>query len=396
MALRKLVVVLGWLMFAPSAFAATYYLEGPPLVEKADATALAASASGQGHEGRVVRRFRQGAGWEYIVLVDGFADEEAARVAAAAIAGSSGRVIGVFESDGGQAKRIGEGAPKGATAAPPPNIDVVAAEPVPPPPTPPKAVKEKRASKAEVIPPAEDAAKIDDPVPGDDPAVATILARAVTAHGGATGGKAAIDAAPSFKFEYRRVVPAGPTVHHVYVERGLDVYLQVDVESGEGVSSRSGIVGGKAWLSKTAAPATIEDLAQTQEVLAKFSPVAVLSFPLGFSEAAVERREFQDMARNGTTTIDGVVCDVLRYAGDRISAPMVLAIDQADGRVRRATFKSDGGDLTHEFSEWHDLGGGVVVPYRVRTWRGSELVDDVQVISLDLTPRIDEAWFRTP
>jgi hypothetical protein len=64
--------------------------------------------------------------------------------------------------------------------------------------------------------------------------------------------------------------------------------------------------------------------------------------------------------------------------------------------VRQVVFAGDAGDLRHEFDDYRELDVGLVIPHRLRTYRGAELVDDVEVTEFDLAPRLPEAWFQIP
>jgi hypothetical protein len=342
------------LMFAPSAWAGTFYLEAPAVPEKADATALAEAAQGQGQASRVVRRYRKGAGWEYVVVIEGFADQAAATAAAGALAGKTGKPITVFETMGDEARAVSVEAPAAA------------------------------------------ASSADDERTPEQIAAGRILEAAVKAHGGAPGGLAVVQKAEAVKFEFRRTVPGGPTVKHVYAERGSDRFLEVVIEKGTGTSSKSGVAQGKGWLAAGSAQATLQDTAQTATELDRFAPEAVLAFPLGFASAVTERKEFQSLVPAGGEQVDGEACEVLRYDGGRAGTPLTLYVGDGDHRVRKVVFGSDAGDVIHEFSDWKELAPGVVLPRRIRTWRGTELIDDVEVLGIDLHPKLPDDWFRAP
>lgn len=334
------------LLLSAPAWADTFHLEGPPATEKSAAMALAKSAEEVGLQARVVRRFRQGAGWEYVALVEGFTERSAADTAAVKLADATGASVSVFEGDPGQAKKV-------RTAGPPPDLT-----------------------------PEEQ--------------IAAVMAAAVKAHGGVEGGAAGLAAAKSVRFEYRRTVPGGLVAKHVWAVRGRDLYLDVVIESGDATSSRSGIVGEQAWLAVSGGTPGPEDLERTREALERFSPARVLGFPLEFASAVQDRPEFQDLELDGTVEIGGRQCDVLRHTGGRSTAPLALAIDVQDHRVRRVTLGSDAGDLTHEFSDWREVRAGLVVPGRVRTWRDAELVDEIELIDLSVDGALPDEWFVPP
>jgi hypothetical protein len=341
------------LLFAPSAWAGAFYLEAPAVAEKADATAVAEAAQAQGQAARVVRRYRKGAGWEYVAVIEGFADQSAATAAAGALAGKTGKPITVFETLGEEARAVSVEAPASAASA-------------------------------------------DEERTPEQIAASRILEAAVKAHGGAPGGLAVVQKAEAVKFEFRRTVPGGPTVKHVYAERGSDRFLEVVIEKGTGTSSKSGVAQGKGWLAVGTGAATLQDSGQTASELDRFAPEAVLAFPLGFASAVAERKEFQSLVPAADEQVDGQACDVLRYDGGRAGTPLTLYVDEGDHRIRKVVFGSDAGDVIHEFSDWKELAPGVVLPRRIRTWRGAELIDEVEVLGIDLHPKLPDDWFRAP
>jgi hypothetical protein len=389
--LRRWIVLIG-LAVGSRAFAASYYVEAAPSGDKAAADAAAAAASTADHPARVVRRYNAGHGWEYLVMVEGFADQPSAEAAATRVAAAIGQTVTVFKTDGADAQVVADNSPAApaAAAAPPAAPEPASAAPVAAPPpaaAAEPAAKGHKGDRAAALPPVDD-------VTARREQAAALLAAAVDAHGGADGGLPRVQAADNVLFRYRRLVPGGPTVLQTYAERGADRYLDVVIESGEGTASRSGVVGGKAWLSQAGAGAVTEDLAQTTEQLDRFSPEKVLSFPLGFARSAADRREFQSLEADGTTTVDGLACDVLRFPGDGAVPPMAMAIATTDHRVRRITFASDAGNVTHEFSDWREAAPGVVVPFHVRTWRDATLIDEIVIVDLDLRARLPDDWFR--
>jgi hypothetical protein len=366
------------------ALAGGYYLESAAVQDKDLATAMVGAASGQGLTARVVRRYRPGAGWQYVMLVEGFTDQGAAASAAQSLAAGTGTTIGLFEAEGGQARRIGEsvhssvGEQTHAAAAEAPPEGLVAstvAVPVVAPVEPQVALPDASARRAT----AE---------------VAGILSRAVRAHGGVTGGLSALQAADAVLFRYRRTLPDGSVVRHSYARRGADVFLDVVIEEGPGASSRSGISGEMAWLSLGDSAAVPQDLERTREVLDRFAPERVLSFALGFAQAVEDRRELQNLTLVGQSDLGGETCHILRYGGDQASGPLAIAVDVDRSTIRRVTFASDAGDLTLEYTDY-GTEAGFVAPHRVRTWRGETLVDDVEVLEMSLAPRLQEAWFPT-
>lgn len=390
---------IGWalLLLVSRAWAGTYWLETEPAVDRTSATALATSAGTDGHDGRVIRRFRAGAGWEYVVVVEGFADERSAQTAATVVANQVHQPISVFIAEGADARRVAVARPDGSAAAEPaPTPDPAPdarpepkTEPAPAavetPPSPPVKGFGKASSRTAEKTPAPVVAAVPTPVSAD-----ALVARAATALGGAAGGLDAVSKAPNVLFEFRRVVPNGPTARQTFARRGADVYLDVVIESGTGASSRSGIVGASAWLAQDGATST-EDLDRAREVLGTFAPERVLAFPLGFS-AAVGRGDLAGLVPGADVTVAGHACHVAQDPAGGVT----LAIDAADDVVRRVVFDAGDGMMTYEFDAYKTVSPGVIVPFRVKTWRGDVLVDDVEVLKFDPSAHLDESWFRAP
>ena len=358
--------LLMWLAVATSWASEEFYWEGPALGSRAEATSMARECAEEGFRCRVVRRFHHGLGWEFVMLVEGFASAEDASEAASVVADRVGRGMSIYGIQGSEAQAV--------EPLPDDSLDRVE-EPAP-------------AMRPPTSEPTVDATP-EGPVDAQD-----LLKAAVRAHGGVLGGMDMVVAAEALLFRFRRHVPDGPVAAHSYARRGEDLYLEVTVERGDGLSSRSGVRGEEAWLETS--HMTREDPLRTRETIERFAPEQILSFPLEFARAAEKRRELQLTFLDGTEDIDGDLCDVLRYGGDRVSSPMALAIEQKTGWVRRVVFEGDAGNLRHEYDDYRELEAGLVVPYRLRTYLAGVLVDDVEVSELDLAPRLPEAWFQLP
>lgn len=339
-----LAAVLVWL--SSSAFAAPFYVEGPPSVDKAAATEQARAAKSAGYDARVVRRYEKGMGWRYVVVVEGIPDQAGANEAAGKLDDVLGSVA-VYELDDGAARPVEIAATVEAPAAPVSDADALA-----------------------------------------------LLTRAIEAHGGPDGGRAVLAGAAAVKFEFRRTLPDGLVARHVYARRGADVYAEVRIEEGKGVSSRAGIAGGQAWLAPDGQAAAAQDRERTAEQIGLFAPEQVLAFALGFGPAATERRELRAMTRAGAEDVGGDTCQVLRFAGDGDVAALGLWIEKGKGWVRRVEFASPDGDLVVEYSDWRVIADGLVVPGRMVTERGGVRVDDVEIIGLSVNPRLPDDWFR--
>lgn len=342
--MRWLAVALGCLL-STTAWAGAVWLESPPTADKAEATSLQAKASGLGLEARVVRRYRASVGWEYVVVVEGFTETKPAREAAAKLASASGRAVSIFEAEGDGAKVLGS----------------AEAEPAKP------AMLDDAAGAAQA---------------------AALLQRAVAAHG---AGAALVERADTVRFEFRRKVPDGPVAKHVFGRREADLYVQVDIERGTGVGSVLRLVADKATL-QAGGTTSQEDLGEARVMAGRFAPETVVAFALEFGRAAGARHEFDDLRPAGERDVVGTRCAVLARTGDKALPPLELAVDPQSGLVMQVVNGKGASRVVHEFTDYKTL-DGVVVPTRIRAWRGDKLIDEVEVLELDLGTRLPEAWF---
>ena len=91
--------ILVLLMWALPATAASYFLEISEHPSKEDAEAAVLEHGPDGERMRVARRYVRGAGWRYVVRMDGFADRDSA-VGAAQNYAATDRTILVYEGAG--------------------------------------------------------------------------------------------------------------------------------------------------------------------------------------------------------------------------------------------------------------------------------------------------------
>jgi hypothetical protein len=366
--LRASIGFVAWLWAMP-AYGADYFLETGAVASRDGASEVQRVASDKGYSARVVRRYNPGVGWEYVVRVEGFASADVAVKAAGELGNSTGQALSMFYSDGDEVQAMA--LPPGATPR-----DAKPTKPG----KPTKGNIKETLSVAPTLSTAE---------------VTATLERAKTAMGGPKAGIAKYDTAENVLFSYRRLVPDGPVVKHSWARRGDDRYLDVQVERGDGTSSRTVILSGKAWLSIRGGAPESQEAARAREVLERFAPDMVLAFPLGFAQAAAERSEFRQLSAAGTQDVGGAPCVLLRYAGDRSSRPVILYVDEKTALVRRVVFGSEAGDLVHEFSDYRTV-DGVVLPHRLKSWRSDQLVDEIEILDFDLDPKLSDAWFVTP
>lgn len=325
----------------------SFYVEGPYVETRADASAMAHAAGDLGHRAKVVRRFAQGEGWRFILRLEGFEDQAAAEAAATEVARAIGRGLVVYAVDSGDARRVQEIVAGPSDVAPAPQVE------------------------------------------GDQDAAA-LVQRAVAAHGGETHP---VRTAERVLFRFRRRLPDGMVVLHTVARRGQDVYVEVDVEEGAGADSRTWLLTDSAYLSVASAAAEPKDAVWAREQLARFLPESVLALPLGFGVATRERPEMQLLYADGVAVVDGAACHRLRYDGDRVTGPLALYLDTTTLLIRGV---ASAAGTEQVFGDYRDVAPGAVAPFRMRVFRGDQAVDDVEVLDLDLDPDLRDTWFQAP
>ena len=154
--------------------AAEFYLESPPMTTRSEALGVQQLAIDEGLEARVVRRYAHGAGWEYVVVVEGLESREAAEEHAESIAGKGGRGITVYRREGTDGVRVGD-VESGAGALTDAGLD----------PTAPAIVA---------------------PDIGELPSADEVLQHAIRAVGGRTGGIDRVASNDHLRFSYERTV----------------------------------------------------------------------------------------------------------------------------------------------------------------------------------------------
>jgi hypothetical protein len=333
------------------ATAADFYLEAGPYTTRAEASAAADSLKGD-RSVRVVRRFRSGAGWEFIVRVGGFDDEDAMRSYAGK---SSAFHFASFERVGTSWRRL-DGAPPDAAPTENELVDV----------------------------------------PGQTLRTPALLRAAVKAHGGREGGVSILELAPTVVFDYERTVAreGGRTVaEHHYTRMGDAVRLDIDVTKGTGVDSSTILAPDRrAWVS-TDATSIARDPERTAEVLARFSPEGLLAVPLGIPHDMETAGPWRLLAP--TARIDGKrVIARAEAPGDRGLLSAEFGLD--DHRLRRLDWMLDTGPITYVFDDYRTIGEGLVVPFRYEVLRDGAVIESMKVDRLELGNALPADTFAIP
>lgn len=232
---------------------AGFTLESAVTSDKAAANAVNKQAKDLGHRGRVVRRFREGEGWEYLVRWT-FEERKAAEDAL------------VVLMPLGELELLGEdGAP-----APAPQVDEAPPEP-----------------------------------PGRD-----WLGEAASAHGDVVSVLAESD---SVRVVFTRQMPDGRKARHTYVRRGTDQAVDIEPVEGDVVASRTVTAGDVAWLEQEGKKSR-QDLQRTRETLEKFALPGLAPLVLGLGQARKAHPSLADLREVGTVRLQDVVCTVVETA----------------------------------------------------------------------------------
>jgi hypothetical protein len=320
-----------------------YLVESAPHESRAEAESVLASFPAT-PPARVVRRFRAGAGWEFFVRVEGFASEaELARYAAPEGAEKLVR-------DGTETRRLA-GAP------------VVAA-----------------------------------PVHAEDPEslrTPALLRSAIKAHGGKDGGRAVIEAAPSIAFEYTRTIArtGGHTIaRHTFLREGPAIRLEVDVTDGPGVDSVTVLTAtGQGWAA-SGGDEMARDGERTAEVLARFSPEALLAVPLGIPDDMETAGPWKDLEATARVDGDRIVAEA------REGAPAVGIVAARFGREDRLLHELDwaleSGRVSYVFDDYRAVADGLVVPFSFEMRRDGAVVETMRVARLEVGADLPDELFR--
>jgi hypothetical protein len=339
-------VLAAWL-----ATAADYYLEAGPYTTRAEASAAADALKGPSPV-RVVRRFRAGAGWEFVVRVGGFDDEAEMR---SYVNKAEGTRFASFERVGNSWRRL-DGPPESAA----PSAEELVA------------------------------------VPGKTLRTPALLRAAVKAHGGRDGGVSILELAPTVVFDYERKLARedGRTVaKHHYVRQGDAVRLDVDVTAGEGVDSSTILAPDRrAWVS-TDETSISRDPERTAEVLARFSPEGLLAVPLGIPHDMETAGPWRLLA--STAEIDGKrVIAKAEAPGDR--GLVAAEFDLEDHLLRRLDWMLDSGPITYVFDDYRTVADGLVVPFHYEVLRNGEPVESMTVQELEIGKALPADTFAIP
>ena len=363
-AMRCALLLVGAAMLCPlPASSAPFSMESPGHAAREEAEALrkaALEAGATAERTRIVRRYERGAGWRFLVHVDGLPTESEvdALLGALTVAGVAPRVVDLATGE-----------------------TVAMTTPPPPPPT------------AVVAEPTVDAAPGETTRRGRREAEG-VLRAAVEAHGGAAGGLALVAESSTLTFQFVREVPVDGkklVARHVYRRSGGSLRLDVDVQRGDGVDSVTVAgPGGGAWVV-TDGKTVPRDADRAREIVGRFAPEQLLRVALGVAadiETATAWRGLNVVGPEGDDLV------VLQPEGGPSGGLVEVVFSRSDHRLRRLTMEQDGKRTVYMFDDYRQLMPGLVVPYETETRRDGVMVEAIQVLGLDASTSIPATLFQ--
>lgn len=317
------------------AHADSYYLESEPVATRDAAQEVAELAGSVGCPGTVQRRYVRGEGWQHLFRSQAVPEAGVVEGCLAAMALPDGVVLHVVARQG---RRLRSTAPVASSV------------------------------------PAAAAPRVED-----------VLARMVRAH---AGGGVDVAAAPTVLFRFLRRA-GGRVVDHTYARRDGDLYLEVVVREGAGVSSRAGLVQGVPWLEGQEDVPLVD---ATRRHLARFAPEHVLAIPAQLGLGHLDALGLTD----AVLSVDAAGGLVLTHEGDRDRPPVEARVDGRTWQLLEIARGAPGQQVRWRFEGWHRADAGLLLPRAVEVTRGDAPVDRVELEELDLAPSLPDAWFWPP
>jgi len=353
------------------AYADEFFVETGGVKTRTEAQSLLDAAAAHGLSARVVRRFRRGEGWEFVVRVDGLVDRDAAKEVAASLSRYTGTSVGIYLSAGKDVLPLDEVAVGPAAA------------PAPPAPTAQPAVLDNPVTVA--LTPAV--------LPAGDPVVGMeLLAAVIRAHGGGASANTDLGSASSLHFRFERQVWVDEgllRVWHDYSREGTATRLEIRILEGEGKDSTTLLRKGEgAWILVDG-KLLPQEVVPIEETLESFQPDRVLDKALDLARLGSGKTAVYV----GSEDEDGRTLARLLVGGSDGGAVLSLGIDQADHRVRDLTVSTSSGKIGWRYGDYHDLPGGPVVPYQIELTRDGTPKERISVLDLASPARAEAVLF---
>lgn len=325
------------LLWMRMAWAEEYLLEVGPVAERAEAAEVASVAKAAGLPGRVVRRFRLGHGWEFIVVVEHIGSRQEAEKAAVRL---------------------------GTDTRQPVTISVVGGE-------------EIESSPEQSAPTGPGAAGVVDAV--------------TAAHGGEAGGASALARAEVVHFVFDRTIRMNGkdvTFHHDYWREGGNRRLTVD---GPEVDSVAIAGGSGAWLN-SGGKVHSRDVGVIINQVDAFAPEAVLAVAMDvwhlLRSPEVATFRVLEGAESGTRLGSG--------SSEEEPGVSFFDVESESNRLARVRYVTDGGPVVYELKDYREVGEGLVVPFRVEVERGDGRRELISVKVVEIAGRPPSGAFDKP
>jgi hypothetical protein len=322
--------------------AAEFFLETAPVPDRQTAAETENAVEAAGYDARVVRRFKLGKGWEFVVFVEHFPNEADAAAAAKRLASVSPSIT-VFRSEDQHVVQVETAQPAAAKPA-------------------------------------------DRPVP-------ELLARIAAAHGGDTGGTRALARAAAVHFVYTRTLEVAgktTTVRHDYWRQGPSRRLVVET-NGAATDSIAVASASGAWL-RVGSQVSSRDVGVLIGTVDAFAPEAVFTLALDVPSllASPECAKFK--------MLEGAESGIrIGQGGDESETGLsFLDVDPATSRMIRARYVTEAGPVTFELGSWREVAPGILIPADVRIERADGRVETVRVERFDVTAGAPPGTFDRP
>ena len=321
-----------------------WWLESPEMIERSSAVTVESSAAKAGYSARVVKRFHLGEGWEFVALVEGFADEASATAAARRPNTETGVVMTLVHDPA-----------KG----------------------PPVRTSVDEAKKAAA--PASEAA--------------AVIATCIAAHGGPTGGAGALARSPAVHFAFEREFDLDTkhlVVDHEYWRDATSRRLSVEAHGG-GTSSLSVATANGAWI-RVDGRVEARDIGVLIGQADTFAPEVVLGVALDVQTL------LGGAGSDELLLLEGAESGVRVGRGEDPSEPgLAFAdIDPASGRLDRVRYVTEGGAVLFEMRDWKGAAPGVLVPTTMTLERADGRRETIRVKRLELTETAPSGTFTAP
>jgi len=329
--------MLAMLLLTAMAWAEEYMLEVGPLPERTAAQQIQTEVEKAGLDGRIVRRFRLGHGWEFVIVVEHLSSQADADAAAVRLGTQTGQAVTVFKVDG---------------EAPAPLSPVS---------------------------------------PSSQPAVEVLTARAIEAHGGRTGGAEALARAEAVHFVFERTLESNgkkSIYKHDYWREGPNRRLAVDGPEKDSIAVAT---GSAAWV-KVSAQVLNRDIGVVINQVDAFAPEAILAVAVDVA-TLLKAPEVQNFR-----VLEGAESGIrIGTGGNEDEAGIsFIDVDTETGRVLRLRYVTDGGPVVYVLSDYREVAPGLVVPFRVQIERGDGRRELLVVKSLEITAQAPTGTFNKP